>query len=75
MERQQHEGAIAPCGFLSPAGDSLDKPLDFNELLVETQSAMFAVRIAGASHQRNLSVCQIVDPADNTQLTLRDQPR
>src|ERR1700693_6633730 len=37
------------CGFPSPADDYLDRPLDFNELLIETPAATFAVRIAGES--------------------------
>src|SRR5450432_1383575 len=39
----------ATCGFPSPADDYLDRPLDFNELLIENQAATFAVRIAGES--------------------------
>ena len=39
----------AACGFPSPAEDYLDRPLDFNELLVENPAATFAVRIAGDS--------------------------
>lgn len=42
-------GAAAPCGFPSPADDYLDKPLDFNELLIQNPAATFAVRIAGQS--------------------------
>src|SRR5271166_375573 len=38
-------GATAPCGFPSPADDYLDRPLDFNELLVQNPSATFAVRL------------------------------
>jgi DNA polymerase V len=41
--------AAAPCGFPSPADDYLDRPLDFNELLIENPAATFAVRIAGES--------------------------
>ena len=39
----------AVCGFPSPADDYLDRPLDFNELLIEHPAATFAVRIAGDS--------------------------
>jgi DNA polymerase V len=39
----------AECGFPSPADDYLDRPLDFNELLIENAAATFAVRIAGES--------------------------
>lgn len=39
----------ASCGFPSPADDYLDRPLDFNELLVANAAATFAVRIAGES--------------------------
>jgi DNA polymerase V len=39
----------AECGFPSPADDYLDKPLDFNELLIENVAATFAVRVAGES--------------------------
>jgi DNA polymerase V len=39
----------ATCGFPSPADDYLDRPLDFNELLIENPAATFAVRIAGES--------------------------
>ncbi|MCW6512068.1 LexA family protein [Lichenifustis flavocetrariae] len=39
----------AECGFPSPADDHLDRPLDFNELLVTNAAATFAVRIAGES--------------------------
>jgi DNA polymerase V len=42
-------GATAACGFPSPADDYLDRPLDFNELLIENPSATFAVRVAGES--------------------------
>jgi hypothetical protein len=40
---------LAACGFPSPADDYLDRPLDFNELLIENLAATFAVRIAGES--------------------------
>jgi DNA polymerase V len=40
---------LAECGFPSPADDYLDRPLDFNELLIENPAATFAVRIAGES--------------------------
>lgn len=42
-------GSSAACGFPSPADDHLDRPLDFNELLIENPAATFAVRIAGES--------------------------
>ncbi|MGH6714373.1 MAG: LexA family protein [Bradyrhizobium sp.] len=42
-------GSTAPCGFPSPADDYLDRPLDFNELLVENPAATFAVRVTGDS--------------------------
>lgn len=39
----------AQCGFPSPADDYLDRPLDFNELLIENPLATFAVMVAGDS--------------------------
>ena len=39
----------AVCGFPSPADDYMDRPLDFNELLITNAAATFAVRIAGES--------------------------
>lgn len=42
-------GATAPCGFPSPADDYMDRPLDFNELLVTHPAATFAVRVTGFS--------------------------
>src|ERR1700728_3420167 len=39
----------APCGFPSPAEDYIDRPLDFNELLIEHPAATFAIRIEGDS--------------------------
>lgn len=42
-------GATAPCGFPSPADDYLDRPLDFNELIIENPAATFAVRVTGDS--------------------------
>lgn len=42
-------GANAACGFPSPADDYLDRPLDFNELLIRNPAATFAVRVAGES--------------------------
>jgi DNA polymerase V len=42
-------GATMPCGFPSPDDDHLDRPPDFNELLVKNPSATFAVRLAGES--------------------------
>lgn len=41
--------APAVCGFPSPAEDYLDRPLDFNELLIDNLAATFAVRIKGLS--------------------------
>ena len=41
--------ARAPAGFPSPADDYLDRPLDFNELLIENPDATFAVRVTGDS--------------------------
>ena len=40
---------VAACGFPSPADDYMDRPLDFNELLVKNPAATFAVRISGES--------------------------
>ena len=42
-------GAAAACGYPSPADDHLDRPIDFNELLIRNPAATFAVRIAGES--------------------------
>lgn len=42
-------GSSAARRFPSPADDYLDRPLDFNELLIENPAATFAVRIAGES--------------------------
>ena len=39
----------AECGFPSPADDYLDRPLDFNDLLIQNPAATFAVRIQGES--------------------------
>jgi len=39
----------ASCGFPSPADDYLDRPLDFNELLIQNPAATFAVRLASDS--------------------------
>jgi DNA polymerase V len=39
----------ASCGFPSPADDYLDRPLDFNELLIRNPAATFAVRLASDS--------------------------
>jgi DNA polymerase V len=39
----------ATCGFPSPADDYLDRPLDFNELLIRNPAATFAVRLASDS--------------------------
>lgn len=41
--------ALAEGGFPSPADDNLDRPLDFNELLIEKVPATFAVKVAGDS--------------------------
>jgi DNA polymerase V len=41
--------ASAAAGFPSAADDYLDKPLDFNELLVAHPAATFAVRVSGDS--------------------------
>ena len=41
---------LAACGFPSPAEDYVDRPLDFNELLIEHPAATFAIRIEGDSH-------------------------
>src|SRR3546814_7195108 len=41
--------ATAECGFPSPADDYLDRPLDFNDLLIANPAATFAVRMAGES--------------------------
>lgn len=41
--------AKATCGFPSPADDYLDRPLDFNELIIENAAATFAVRVEGES--------------------------
>jgi DNA polymerase V len=38
-----------PAGFPSPAEEYLDRPLDFNELLIEQPAATFAVRVVGDS--------------------------
>jgi len=38
-----------PAGFPSPADEYLDRPLDFNELLIAHPAATFAVRIVGNS--------------------------
>ena len=39
----------AAAGFPSPAEDYIDRPLDFNELLIEHPAANFAIRIEGES--------------------------
>jgi DNA polymerase V len=39
----------ASAGFPSPADDYLDRPLDFNELLIANPDATFAVRVVGDS--------------------------
>ena len=42
-------GCSISAGFPSPADDYLDRPLDFNELLIAHPAATFAVRVAGDS--------------------------
>jgi DNA polymerase V len=39
----------AACGFPSPTEDYVDRPLDFNELMIEHPAATFAIRIEGDS--------------------------
>ena len=39
----------AACGFPSPADDHLDKPLDFNELLIRNPASTVCVDIGGES--------------------------
>ena len=41
--------ARASCGFPSPADDHLDKPLDFNELLITNRASIFVVQCIGDS--------------------------
>lgn len=41
--------ASVPAGFPSPADEYLDRPLDFNELLIAHPAATFAVRVVGDS--------------------------
>nr|USU32437.1 translesion error-prone DNA polymerase V autoproteolytic subunit [Methylobacterium sp. OTU13CASTA1] len=41
--------ASVACGFPSPAEDSLESPLDFNELVGARLPSVFAVRVAGES--------------------------
>lgn len=41
--------ASVACGFPSPAEDSLENPLDFNELVGARLPSVFAVRVAGES--------------------------
>lgn len=38
-----------PCGFPSPADVYVERPLDFNELLIEHPAATFAVQVEGDS--------------------------
>jgi DNA polymerase V len=38
-----------PCGFPSPAEDYVERPLDFNDLLIAHPAATFAVRVEGNS--------------------------
>jgi DNA polymerase V len=42
-------GTHVRAGFPSPAEDHIERPLDFNELLIENPAATFAVRVAGES--------------------------
>ena len=42
------EGTVA-CGFPSPADDYLERPLDFNELLIRNPAATFAVCLSSDS--------------------------
>jgi DNA polymerase V len=42
-------GWSAAAGFPSPAEDYVERPLDFNELLIEHPAATFAIRIEGDS--------------------------
>ena len=39
----------APAGFPSPADDYMDRPLDFNELLIIHPAATFVVKVVGES--------------------------
>lgn len=41
--------AKVPAGFPSPADDYIDRPLDFNELLIVNPAATFAIRVASDS--------------------------
>jgi DNA polymerase V len=41
--------STAQCGFASPADDYIDRPLDFNELIIENPAATFAVNVIGES--------------------------
>jgi DNA polymerase V len=53
LARTKHALPLVLCrasaGFPSPADDYLDRPLDFNELLIENPDATFAVRVVGDS--------------------------
>ncbi len=42
-------GSEVKAGFPSPAEDYVERPLDFNELLIANPAATFAVRVAGDS--------------------------
>ncbi len=42
-------GCFVSAGFPSPADDYTERPLDFNELFVETPETTFCVRIKGDS--------------------------
>lgn len=42
-------GSTVAAGFPSPAEDYLDRPLDFNDLLIARPASTFAVRVAGDS--------------------------
>ncbi len=48
-QRVPYASASVPAGFPSPADDYMDRPLDFNELLIENPASTFAVRVAGES--------------------------
>lgn len=48
-ERIQLYQCWVPAGFPSPAEDYVDRPIDFNELLITHPAATFAVRVSGES--------------------------
>lgn len=41
--------AKVPAGFPSPADDYIDRPIDFNELLIANPAATFAIRVSSDS--------------------------